>query len=141
MTLAPLPETMRAVVLTGFGGFERLEYRSDWPVPVPGAGEVLIRVGGAGVNNTDINTRIGWYSPAVEGSTGSGGASGFAETEGEGWSGEQFTFPRIQGIDAAGRIVAVGEGVSPERIGERVLVEPALRRADGSVDFLSLIHI
>ena len=126
---------MRAMVLTGFGGFEKLEYRGDVPVPVPGPGEVLIKVGAAGVNNTDINTRIGWYSPAVEGSTASGGTSGFEETEGEGWSGVQFTFPRIQGIDAAGRIVAVGDGVSPERIGQRVLVEPALRRADGGVDF------
>lgn len=131
----PIPATMRAMVLTGFGGFDKLEYRIEVPVPQPGPGEVLVKVGAAGVNNTDINTRIGWYSPAVEGSTASGGASGFAETEGEGWSGEQFSFPRIQGIDAAGRIVAVGEGVSPERIGERVLVEPALRRDDGGVDF------
>jgi NADPH:quinone reductase-like Zn-dependent oxidoreductase len=132
---AALPATMRGVVLTGFGGFDKLEYRIDLPVPRPGPDEVLIKVGAAGVNNTDINTRIGWYSPAVEGSTAAGGATGFAETEGEGWSGAPFTFPRVQGIDAAGRIVAVGEGVSASRIGERVLVEPALRRADGSTDF------
>lgn len=130
-----LPETMRGVVLTGFGGFDCLEYRIDLPVPQPGPGEVLIKIGAAGVNNTDINTRIGWYSPAVEGSTASGGAGGFAEAQGEGWSGAQFTFPRIQGIDAAGRIVAVGAGISAARIGERVLVEPALRNADGSVEF------
>ncbi|MDE2435966.1 MAG: alcohol dehydrogenase family protein [Sphingomonadales bacterium] len=135
MTGAPLPETMRAVVLTGFGGFERLEYRPDWPVPVPGPGEVLIRVGGAGVNNTDINTRIGWYSKAVEGSTAEGGASGFAEAEGEGWSGTQFSFPRIQGIDAAGTVVAVGPGVDSSRIGQRVLVEPAWPKPDGTCDF------
>lgn len=131
----PLPELMRGVVLTGFGGFDKLEYRIDLPVPRPGPGEVLIKVGAAGVNNTDINTRIGWYSPSVEGSTAAGGASGFAEAQGEGWSGAPFTFPRVQGIDAAGRIVAVGDGVDPARIGERVLVEPALRNADGSVDF------
>lgn len=130
-----LPETMRGVVLTGFGGFDKLEYRIDLPVPKPGPGEVLIKLAAAGVNNTDINTRIGWYSPTVEGSTAAGGASGFAEAQGEGWSGAQFTFPRVQGIDAAGRIVAVGEGVSESRIGERVLVEPALKNADGSVDF------
>lgn len=126
---------MRGVVLTGFGGFDKLEYRNDLAVPNPGPGEVVIKVGAAGVNNTDINTRIGWYSPTVEGSTAAGGAGGFAEAQGEGWSGAQFTFPRIQGIDAAGRIVAVGEGVSAARIGERVLVEPALRNSDGSVDF------
>ncbi|HCF24821.1 MAG TPA: alcohol dehydrogenase [Novosphingobium sp.] len=126
---------MRGVILTGFGGFDKLEYRIDLPTPTPGPGEVLIRVSAAGVNNTDINTRIGWYSPAVEGSTSSGSAEGFSEAQGEGWSGAQFSFPRIQGIDAAGEIVAVGEGVSETRIGQRVLVEPALRRADGGVDF------
>ena len=126
---------MRGVVLTGFGGFDCLEYRIDLPVPQPGPGEVLIKIGAAGVNNTDINTRIGWYSKTVEGPTGDGGAQGFAEAQGEGWSGAQFTFPRIQGIDAAGRIVGVGEGVSAARIGERVLVEPALQNADGTVSF------
>lgn len=130
-----VPAEMRGVILTGFGGFDKLEYRIDLPTPTPGPGEVLIKVGAAGVNNTDINTRIGWYSPAVEGSTSSGSAEGFAEAQGEGWSGAKFSFPRIQGIDAAGEIVAVGEGVSETRIGQRVLVEPALRRADGGVDF------
>ena len=60
-----LPATMRAVVLTANGGFEKLELRDDVPVSQPGPGEVLIEVGAAGVNNTDINTRIGWYSKAV----------------------------------------------------------------------------
>ena len=134
MTVLP-PDTMRGVVLTGFGGFDKLEYRTDLPVPRAGPGAVLIKVAAAGVNNTDINSRIGWYSPAVKGSTELGGASGFAETQGEGWSGAPFTFPRVQGMDAAGRIIAVGAGVSDTRIGERVLIEPAFRKADGSVDF------
>jgi NADPH:quinone reductase-like Zn-dependent oxidoreductase len=51
-----IPATMSAVLLTGHGGIEKLEYREDVPVPVPGEGEVLIRVGAAGINNTDINT-------------------------------------------------------------------------------------
>ena len=63
---ADLPEAMYAVLLTGHGGFDRLEYRSDVAVPRPGAGEVLIRVAAAGVNNTDINTRTGWYSKAAK---------------------------------------------------------------------------
>lgn len=130
-----LPQTMRAMVLTGFGGFEKLEYRADWPTPRPGPGEVLVKVGAAGVNNTDINTRIGWYSKVVEASTSEGGASGFAEAEDDGWSGAPFTFPRIQGADAAGTIVAVGEGVLPERIGSRVLVEPVFRDAAGGVRY------
>ena len=65
------PKTMRAVVLTGHGGLDKLEYREDWPVPTPRPGEVLIHVGACGLNNTDINTRTAWYSKAVtEGITG-----------------------------------------------------------------------
>ena len=124
-----MPAAMRAVLLTGHGGFDRLELRGDVPVPAPGPGEVLIKVGAAGVNNTDINTRIGWYSKAVAEATELGGASGIAGAEGDGWSGEEFRFPRIQGADACGRIVALGEGVDAARIGERVLVEPVFRGA------------
>ena len=130
-----LPVTMRAVVLTGFGGFDQLHVRDDVRVPVPGPGEVLVAVSGAGVNNTDINTRIGWYSKAVEGATADGGAAGFAEALADGWSGAQFAFPRIQGADAAGRVIAVGAGVPAERIGQRVLVEPVFRDPDGTVRY------
>jgi NADPH:quinone reductase-like Zn-dependent oxidoreductase len=119
-----LPPTMRAVLLTGHGGYDRLVLRDDVPVPQPGPGDVLIRVGAAGVNNTDINTRIGWYSKAVAEATDAGAASGIEGAGDDGWSGAAFTFPRIQGADACGRIVAVGDGVDPARIGERVLVMP-----------------
>ena len=124
-----LPTVMRAVLLTGHGGYDKLEVRRDIPVPIPQSGEVLIRVGAAGVNNTDINTRIGWYSKAVAEATGVGAASGLAGAGDDGWSGEAFRFPRIQGADACGRIVAVGDGVDQARIGERVLVEPVWRGA------------
>ena len=126
-----LPTVMRAVLLTGNGGFEKLEYRDDVPVPLAGAGEVLIKIAAAGVNNTDINTRIGWYSKAVAEATEVGGASGIAGAENDGWSGVAFHFPRSQGADACGRIVAVGEGVAASRIGSRVLVEPVFR-AEGA---------
>ena len=122
---------MRAVLLTGNGGFEKLEFRDDVPVPLAGPGEVLIKIAAAGVNNTDINTRIGWYSKAVAEATEVGGASGIAGAENDGWSGVAFHFPRIQGADACGRIVAVGEGVAASRIGSRVLVEPVFR-AEGA---------
>ena len=99
------------------------------PVPQPGPGEVLIRVGAAGVNNTDINTRIGWYSKAVAEATEVGAASGIARAQDDGWAGTAFQFPRIQGADACGRIVAVGAGIDPARVGTRVLVEPVFRGA------------
>jgi len=117
---------MTAVVLTGHGGLDKLELRDDVPVPQPGPTEVLIRVGAAGVNNTDINTRIGWYSKSVTTDTNAGGEGGFASAEDSdaSWSGAPFVFPRIQGADCCGRIVATGSSVDPERIGERVLVRP-----------------
>ena len=75
-----IPETMRAVVLTGHGGLDKLELHEDWPVPRPGPGEVLIAVGACGMNNTDINTRTAWYSKSVtEGTTAEGGAGGFGD--------------------------------------------------------------
>jgi NADPH:quinone reductase-like Zn-dependent oxidoreductase len=52
--------TMMAVMTTGNGGYDKLEYRAV-PMPVPGPNEVLLRVLTAGVNNTDINTRLSWY--------------------------------------------------------------------------------
>ncbi|MGA3159486.1 MAG: alcohol dehydrogenase catalytic domain-containing protein, partial [Steroidobacteraceae bacterium] len=126
---------MKAVLLKGHGGFEQLEFREDVPVPEPGAGEVLIEVGAAGVNNTDINTRTGWYAKGVtEGTTASGAAAGYAELarDAAGWSGRLAQFPRIQGADACGRIVRAGPGVNPARVGERVLIEPAFRIPGGN---------
>jgi NADPH:quinone reductase-like Zn-dependent oxidoreductase len=120
---------MRAVVLTGHGGLDKLEYREDWPTPRPAAGEVLVRVGACGLNNTDINTRTAWYSKAVrEGITDAGGREGFedAEAESGSWGGAGIEFPRIQGADVAGRIADVGDGVDSARIGERVLLDPWL---------------
>jgi len=63
----PVPGKMRAVQLVGHGGPEMLEYREDVPVPVPRPYEVLIEVLAAGVNNTDINTRVGGYSKQIRG--------------------------------------------------------------------------
>ena len=122
-----IPATMRAVLLTGHGGYDRLEVRDDVPVPTPGPDDVLIRIGAAGVNNTDINTRIGWYSKAVAEATEASAGTGIERAEDDGWSGAAFQFPRIQGADACGRIVAVGHNVDPMRIGDRVLVMPNLQ--------------
>ena len=102
---------MNAVVLTGHGGMEKLEYRSDVEVPTPKDDEVLINVKAAGINNTDINTRIGWYSKSS------------AENSDDGsWSGNPLNFPIIQGADICGIIVGAGKSVDKKRIGERVIV-------------------
>ena len=135
----PLPDTMAAVLLTGHGGVDRLEYRTDVPVPVAGPGEVLINVRAAGVNNTDVNTRIGWYSKSVSTGTDDGDAGsvgvGDVDASDAAWSGASIEFPRIQGADVCGIIVAVGDGVDDGRIGERVLVRamPPKRAADGTL--------
>src|ERR1700756_995811 len=91
-----VPSHMKAVLLKGHGGTEQLEYREDVPVPDPAAGEVLIRIRAAALNNTDINTRIGWYSKSVTSGTATGGVAdpGAPDT---GWAGKALSFPRIQG--------------------------------------------
>jgi NADPH:quinone reductase-like Zn-dependent oxidoreductase len=124
-----IPKTMTAVLLTGHGGIDKLEYRTDVRVPEPGPNEVLIRVSAAGINNTDINTRIGWYSKSVGQATSTGGASRFESVNDAdaSWSGKALEFPRIQGADVCGHIVSVGRDVDPSRIGERVLVRNMLR--------------
>ena len=131
MTTTGLPNRMKAVLLTGHGGFEKLEYRDDLALPVAGPDDVVIRVGAAGVNNTDINTRTAWYSRAVDEATDAGASQGFSQARSDdaGWTGAAPRFPRIQGADACGTIVAVGSRVAPSRIGERILVEPVFRGA------------
>jgi NADPH:quinone reductase-like Zn-dependent oxidoreductase len=123
-----LPTTMRAMVTMGHGDLDQMVMYNDWPRPDPAPGEVLIRVGACGLNNTDVNTRSGWYSKAVSEAT-TGGA--FAEV-GENdptWGGAPIQFPRIQGADVCGEIVAVGDGVYAGRIGERVITDNWLRDA------------
>jgi NADPH:quinone reductase-like Zn-dependent oxidoreductase len=120
---------MNAVLLTGHGGFECLVYRSDVPTPAPGADEVLVRVGAAGVNNTDINMRAGWYSKSATRSSADAAQGDGSETAASdsGWTGASVAFPLIQGADACGRIVSTGSDVAAARCGERVLVDPVLR--------------
>ena len=109
---------MSAVQLTGYGGPDKLDYRTDIPVPQPTRDEVLIRIRATAVNNTDIWTREGAYNTLP-------GAS-----DAVGWQGEPLRFPRIQGADMAGTIVAVGTEVPETRVGERVVVDGVLRQPD-----------
>ncbi len=120
--------TMKAVVTTGNGGYDKLEYR-DVPVPQIGRGEALLEVLGAGVNNTEINTRLGWYSAAVTTATSD---AAIAQQEQEtmladgGWN-EATPFPFIQGTDCCGRVVEVAPDVDRELVGRRVLVRACMR--------------
>ncbi|WP_460441687.1 zinc-binding dehydrogenase [Amycolatopsis stemonae] len=114
-----VPDRMTAVVLARHGGPEALEVVTDFPVPAPGDGDVLVAVAAAGMNNTDVWSREGSY-----GTAGDPGAVG-------GWRGVPLTFPRIQGGDIAGTIVAVGRDVDETRLGQRVLVDSALYDGEG----------
>ena len=120
--------TMKAVVTTGNGGYDKLVYR-DVPVPVPGPDEVLIKVLAAGVNNTEINTRLGWYSSSVTTSTASAAQNEehqASEKADGGWD-KATPFPLIQGTDCCGQVVSA-YGRSNERLtGKRVLVRPCMR--------------
>ena len=109
-----LPERMRAVLLTGHGGFDKLAYREDVALPPVGSSDALIRVAAAGVNNTDINTRLGWYSKAVRTGTAEDSGSGRALLDDGAWSGLPLAFPRIQGADCCGHIVRVGDSTRPK---------------------------
>lgn len=126
---------MCGVRLTRHGGPEALEWREDIPVPRPGPGEVLVRVLAAGVNNTDINTREGWYAAEVTGATGETAAG----IEAGGWAGA-LAFPRIQGGDLCGEVVAQGADVTTPALGARVTCSINLPRPtpDNPVGFIAL---
>jgi alcohol dehydrogenase len=118
--MTSIPATMAAVLLTGHGGLDKLVHRTDVPVPPPAPGEVLIRVTACGMNNTDVWVRQGAYGTEDDPAAVST------------WrrQGNTLTFPRIQGTDTVGNIVAVGDGVSPARIGERVMVDFSIYNRD-----------
>jgi 2-desacetyl-2-hydroxyethyl bacteriochlorophyllide A dehydrogenase len=122
-------ETMKAVVTTSNGGYEALECR-EVKIPTLNPGEVLIQVLAAGVNNTEINTRIGWYSSTV--TTGTEDTSdtqqkNAADKADGGWN-ETTPFPFIQGTDCCGRVVSVASNADSHLIGSRVLVRACMRK-------------
>ena len=133
---------MHGVHLIGHGGFDKLVYRDDLPIPIPNENEVLIQVSAAGVNNTDINTRLGWYSKKIIQETNQGGDKGFQELEKDSgsWSGEGLAFPIIQGADVCGHIVKVGKSIDDSRIGERVIVRTMQNNYLGMKTMGSEIH-
>ena len=99
-----------------------------YPCRILESGEVLLRVLAAGVNNTEINTRLGWYSSSVI-----SGTEQFADSDRDvdgladgGWN-ESTPFPFIQGTDCCGEVVAEASDILPSRIGQRVLVRSCMR--------------
>lgn len=124
--MTSVPRTMKAIVLEGHGGLEQLVWHENWPVPEPGSGEVLIKVGACGLNNTDVNTRSGWYSKTVSDAT-TGGAYDEVDESDPTWGGRPITFPRVQGADTVGTVVALGDGAPVELMGQRVMVDCWLR--------------
>ncbi|MCK0714477.1 zinc-binding dehydrogenase [Chromohalobacter sarecensis] len=108
-----LPDTMAAMLLTEHGDIDKLVYRQDVSAPRPARGEVLVQVTATAKNNTDRKAREGLYPTKDKGDTTSFQIGGSPT----------LTFPRIQGADVAGRVVAVGEDVSAERIGQRGLLD------------------
>ncbi|MCH9779720.1 MAG: zinc-binding dehydrogenase [Alphaproteobacteria bacterium] len=127
--------TRSLVFLTGHGDPSVLQYHENQPIPLPAPDEVIIEVTTAGVNNTDINTRLAWYDDAVTTATNDLAAqqSGKQASESSSWKGAAIAFPRIQGADIMGTIVQVGAGGDTSRIGERTLVSAIQNTAVGSI--------
>ncbi|UOK72933.1 NAD(P)H-quinone oxidoreductase [Ancylobacter polymorphus] len=92
--MTELPATMTAIGLPTPGGPEAL-VPVERPVPVPGAGEILVKVAAAGVNRPDVMQRKGLYPPPP-------GA------------------PDIPGLEIAGEVVALGAGVTRWKLGDKV---------------------
>ena len=132
-----IPATMSGVQLTGHGGPDKLVWNGEIPTPSPEPGETLVRVLAAGVNNTDINTRVGWYAKEITGATGDVGDD--ADIEAGGWSGS-LRFPLIQGGDLCGEVVALGDGVTEPGLGRRVTcpINQPHPTADNPKHFLAL---
>lgn len=127
----PIPgkQTMKAIVTAGNGGYEKLECR-EVRVPELKTGEVLLEVLAAGVNNTEINTRVGWYSSSVTSATEniSEEQQVLAATKADGGWNETTPFPFIQGTDCCGRVMEVASDDDQYLIGQRVLVRSCMRK-------------
>jgi len=85
---------MKTIVMTAVGGLEVIDIL-EFPEPVPGPGEVLVEIAAAGVNFMDIGVRNGmaWH---------------------------EMPLPRALGVEGAGRVLALGEGVTDLAVGQRV---------------------
>lgn len=127
--MTEIPTTMNAIVLTGHGGLDKLEHHQDWPAPTPNDDQVLIKVHATGMNNTDVNTRSGWYSKDVTEAT-TGDAYAVVGDDDGTWGGSGISFPRIQGADVCGTVVAAGANADQSLVGKRVITDNWVRDWD-----------
>ena len=93
---------MRAIAIQAHGGLEQVKLRTDWPDPMPAAGEAVVDVKACGLNYLDVFVLRGMPGLPVE-------------------------MPRIPGGDISGVVGAVGAGVPREWIGRRVLIDPHIK--------------
>lgn len=101
---------MRAVVIYEHGGRDKLVL-DDVPDPTPARGEILLRVKAVGLNYLDVFVRRGMPGLPID-------------------------LPRISGGDVAGEVAALGEGVQSVEVGQRLLIDPAVRMPDGTLGAL-----
>lgn len=123
-----LPDHMKAVVTLGNGGYDMLAYK-DVALPALGDTDVLIRVRAAGMNNTEINTRLGWYSETVTQATSETASAQEVDAEDKadgGWN-AATPWPLIQGTDCCGTVVTCGRNADPSLLDKRVLVRACMR--------------
>lgn len=97
---------MKAIVLKEIGPIENLEYVEDRPEPSPQAGEIKVKVAATGLNPVDYKLVHGWGAPDWE-------------------------RPPVLGLDVAGTVVELGEGVTDFAVGDRVFYHGNLSKCDG----------
>ncbi|NEQ86972.1 MAG: alcohol dehydrogenase catalytic domain-containing protein [Moorea sp. SIO2I5] len=124
---------MNAALITGHGGADKLVY-TQVAKPSPQAGEVLIQVGACSVNNTDLNTRTGWYTAEQEFEAVLQDTATTTINTSTGWGQTAIQFPRIQGADIVGKVVEVGVDVDPKLLEQRVMVDPWIRAESSGSD-------
>ena len=98
---------MKAMVVHAHGGLDAMVFEDGFPDPVPGEGDVVVRVRASSLNYHDVFTR-------------------------RGMPGIKVPMPIIMGLDVAGDIAAVGPGVEGWAVGDRVLVDP-INRVEGGL--------
>jgi NADPH:quinone reductase-like Zn-dependent oxidoreductase len=97
---------MKAILIHGYGGPEVLKYE-DYPEPVPGVGEVLVRVAASSVNPFDFKLRSGFFKDFIP-----------------------LTFPAILGLDVSGTVESVGAGVTTFTRGDKVFAHASKTYAE-----------